>query len=104
LCSFHSSEQTRINSNRDPIPSEELLAWEVFYSTQCDLYDRLKKDLYVIEKDLYVRIRRLRLILHDWFFSCHTVVFKGRMGSIRVLSKNVKWYCCNIGNVIYEMF
>jgi hypothetical protein len=53
---------------------------------QYDLYDRLKKDLYVIEKDLYVRIRRLRLILYDGFFSC-TVVFKGRMGIIRVSSK-----------------
>jgi hypothetical protein len=58
-----------------------------FYGTQYDLYDRLKKDLYVIEKDLYVRIRRLRLILYGWFFSCRTIVFKGRMGSIRVLSK-----------------
>jgi hypothetical protein len=38
---------------------------EVFYSTQYDLYDRLKKDSYVIEKDLYVRIRWLRLILYD---------------------------------------
>jgi hypothetical protein len=37
---------------------------EVFYSTQYDLYDRLKKDSYVIEKDLYVRIRWLRLILY----------------------------------------
>jgi hypothetical protein len=45
----------------------------------------LKKDSYVIEKDLYVRIRRLRLILYDWFFSCRTVVFKSRMGSIRVV-------------------
>jgi hypothetical protein len=60
---------------------------EVFYGTQYDLYDRLKNDSYVIEKDLYVRIRRLRLILYDWFFSCRTVVFKGRMSSIRVLSK-----------------
>jgi hypothetical protein len=41
---------------------------EVFYSTQYDMYDRLKKDLYVIEKDQYVRIRRLRLILYNWFF------------------------------------
>jgi hypothetical protein len=40
---------------------------EVFYSTQYDMYDRLKKDSYVIEKDLYVRIRWLRLILYDWF-------------------------------------
>jgi hypothetical protein len=47
----------------------------------------LKKDSYVIEKKLYVRIRRLRLILYDWFFRCRTVVFKGRMGSVRVLSK-----------------
>jgi hypothetical protein len=39
-----------------------------FYGTQYDLYDRLKKDLYVIEKDLYIRIRRLRLILYGWFF------------------------------------
>jgi hypothetical protein len=60
---------------------------EVFYRTQYDLYDRLKKDSYVIEKDLCVRIRRLRLILYDWFFSCRTVVFKCRMVSIRVLSK-----------------
>jgi hypothetical protein len=39
-----------------------------FLSTQYDLCDRLQKNLYVIEKDLYVRIRRLRLILYDWFF------------------------------------
>jgi hypothetical protein len=31
-------------------------AIEVFYGTQYDLYDWLKKDSYVIEKDLYVRI------------------------------------------------
>jgi hypothetical protein len=60
---------------------------EVFYGTQYDMYDRLKKDSYVIEKDLYVRIRRLRLILYDCFFIFRTVVFKGRTGSIRVLSK-----------------
>jgi hypothetical protein len=36
---------------------------EVFYGTQYDMYDRLKKDSYVIEKDLYVRIRRLSLII-----------------------------------------
>jgi hypothetical protein len=59
-----------------------LFIGEVFYGTQYDLHDRLKKDSYVIEKDLYVRIRRLRLILYDWFFSCRTVVFKGRMGNI----------------------
>jgi hypothetical protein len=58
-----------------------------FYSPQYDLYDRLKKDSYVIETNLYVRIRRLRLIIYDWFFSCRTVVFKGRMSSIRILSK-----------------
>jgi hypothetical protein len=29
------------------------------------MYDQLKKDSYVIEKDLYVRIQRLRLILYD---------------------------------------
>jgi hypothetical protein len=29
---------------------------EVFYGTRYDLYDRLKNDSYVIEKDLYVRI------------------------------------------------
>jgi hypothetical protein len=44
------------------------LVVEVFYGTQYDLYDQLKKDLYAIEKDLYVRIRRSRLILYDWFF------------------------------------
>jgi hypothetical protein len=67
--------------------SDTLICNRVFLGTQYDLYDRLKKDSYVIKKDLYVRIQRLRLILYDWFFSCHTVVFKGRMGSIRVLSK-----------------
>jgi hypothetical protein len=41
---------------------------EVFYGTQYDMYDRLKKDSCVIEKNLYVRIRQLRLIPHDWFF------------------------------------
>jgi hypothetical protein len=30
---------------------------KVFYGRQYDLYDRLKKDSYVIENDLYVRIR-----------------------------------------------
>jgi hypothetical protein len=42
--------------------------FEVFLGTQYNLYVRLKKDSYVIEKDLYIRIRRLRLILYDWFF------------------------------------
>jgi hypothetical protein len=37
---------------------------------------------------MYVRIRRLKLILYVWFFSCRTVVLKGRMSSIRV--ENVK--------------
>jgi hypothetical protein len=60
---------------------------EVFYVTRYNMYDRLKKNSYVIERDLYVRIRWLGLILYDWFFSCRTVVFKGRMGSIKVLSK-----------------
>jgi hypothetical protein len=36
---------------------------EVFYGTKYDMYNRLKRNSYVIEKDLYVRIRRLRLIL-----------------------------------------
>jgi hypothetical protein len=76
---------------------------EVFYGTQYDMYDRLKNDSYVIEKYLYVMIRQLILILYDWFFSYRTVV-KGRTSSIRVLSKIVKWYCCNIGNETYEMF
>jgi hypothetical protein len=52
------------------------------------MYDWLKNDSYVIENDIYVRIRWLRLILYDWFFSCRTVIFKGRMSSIRVL-----WNC-----------
>jgi hypothetical protein len=30
---------------------------QAFYGTQYDLYDRLKKNSYVIEKDIYVRIR-----------------------------------------------
>jgi hypothetical protein len=42
--------------------------YEVFYSTQYDLYDRSKKDSYVTKKNLYVRIRRLRLILYDLCF------------------------------------
>jgi hypothetical protein len=46
-----------------------------------------KKALYVMEKDLYVRILHLRLILHYRFFSCSTVIFIGRMRSTRVLSK-----------------
>jgi hypothetical protein len=46
-----------------------------FYGTQYDLYDRLKKDSYVIEKesickDLTVEINSIRLV----FLSCHTVV------------------------------
>jgi hypothetical protein len=42
---------------------------EVFYGTQYDLYDRLKKDSYVIKKkDIYVKIRRLRLIRYDLLF------------------------------------
>jgi hypothetical protein len=51
-----------------------------FYGTQYDMYDRLKSDSYVIEKDLYVSIRQMRLILYDCFFSCCTIVFKDRMG------------------------
>jgi hypothetical protein len=54
---------------------------EVFYSTQ---YDRLENDSYVIEKDKYVRIRRLRLILYDWFVYGS---IQRLYGSIRVLSK-----------------
>jgi hypothetical protein len=41
---------------------------EVFYDTQYDPYDQLKKDSYGIEKDPHVKIRRLWLILYDWFF------------------------------------
>jgi hypothetical protein len=47
----------------------------------------IEKDSYVIEKHVYIRIRRLRLILHYRFFSYGTVVFIGRMGNIRVLSE-----------------
>jgi hypothetical protein len=61
---------------------------EVFYGTQYDLYDRLKKGLVCnrkgpICKDLAVEINSTRLV----FLSCRTVVFKSRMSSIRVLSK-----------------
>jgi hypothetical protein len=44
------------------------MSQEVFYGTQYDLYDRLKKDSYEIKKDLYLRIGRLRLILYDRCF------------------------------------
>jgi hypothetical protein len=44
----HASVQKKKDSLRIKI--------EVFYGTQYDLYGRLKKNSYVIEKDLYVRI------------------------------------------------
>jgi hypothetical protein len=47
------------------MPNRTSIGIEVFYGTQYDMYDRLKKDSYVIEKDLYVRIWRLRLILYN---------------------------------------
>jgi hypothetical protein len=51
----------------------ELLVLPLYYwgflGTQYDVYDRLKKGSYVIEKDLYVRIWRLRLIYTTGFFS-----------------------------------
>jgi hypothetical protein len=59
-----------------------------------------KKDSYVIAKDLYARIWRLRLIFYNWFFSSLTVVFKGcmvrdmgthRSPPTRVLEVPVKW-------------
>jgi hypothetical protein len=37
----------------------------LFYGTQYDLYDQLKKDSYVIKKDSYVRIWRLRLMIFE---------------------------------------
>jgi hypothetical protein len=40
----------------------------VFYGTQYDVYYLFKKDSYVIENDLDVSIRRLRLILYCRFF------------------------------------
>jgi hypothetical protein len=62
---------------------------EVFYGV---LYDLLyttdwKNDSYVIEKNLYVRIWRLRLILYYRFFSYSTVVFIGHMDIIKVISE-----------------
>jgi hypothetical protein len=52
---------------------------EVFYGTQYGMYDWLKKDSYVMENDLYVRIRRLRLILYDWFFRFRTLVLYSKV-------------------------
>jgi hypothetical protein len=40
---------------------------EVFYDAQYDVYYRLKKDSYVIENDIYVRIWWLRLIIYYRF-------------------------------------
>jgi hypothetical protein len=60
---------------------------EVFYDAQYDMHYWFKKDSDVIENALYVRIRRLRLILKYWFFSRGMVIFIGRMSSIRVLSE-----------------
>jgi hypothetical protein len=47
------------------------------------VYDQLKKDSYVIEKDdLTVEINSIRLV-----FKLSYTVFKGRKGSIKVLLK-----------------
>jgi hypothetical protein len=50
----------------------------------------VEKDLYVIETYLYVRIRRLRLILYHWFFSIAWVVFIGGMGRYGYYQKYTK--------------
>jgi hypothetical protein len=47
----------------------------------------VEKRLVCNRKGPICKDRRLRLILYDWFFSCRTVVFKSRMGSISVLTK-----------------
>ena len=88
----------RITENVDYYRFFEPFKDEVFYCTQYDLYDRLKKDSYVIEKDLYVRIGRLRLILYHRFFCVVRVVFIGGIGSIWVLLEIE-----NIFVVIYEI-
>jgi hypothetical protein len=44
--------------------SPEILDEVYIYGAQYDVYYILKTYLYVIEKDLYVRIRRLQLILY----------------------------------------
>jgi hypothetical protein len=46
----------------------------------------VEKDSYVIENDLYVKIRLLKLILY-YRFCVVWVIFIGGMGSIRVLSE-----------------
>jgi hypothetical protein len=61
-----------------------------FYGTQYHPIPLVEKNLYVIQKDLYVRIRRLRLIMYHRFFSVVWVVFISGMGSTWVLSKIYK--------------
>jgi hypothetical protein len=48
-------------------PLFDLVDQEVFYGTQYHLVPPAEKDSYVVEKDLYVRIRRLRFILYHRF-------------------------------------
>jgi hypothetical protein len=68
-----------------PLKPNLVLTHEVFYGTQYHPVPPVEKDSYVIEKDLYVRIWRLRLICTTSFFSVVWVVFIGGMSSIRVL-------------------
>jgi hypothetical protein len=58
------------------------------------IIDEVLKDSHVIENDLYVRIRRLRLIMYHQFFVCGM----GGMSSIKVLSEMQNGIV-----VIYEM-
>jgi hypothetical protein len=68
-----------------------------FYSTQYNYVSLVENDSYVIDNDLYVRIRQLSLILYHQFFLCG-MVFIGGMGSIQLLSEMKNGII-----VIYEM-
>jgi hypothetical protein len=60
---------------------------DVFCGTQYHPVTSVEKDSYVIENDLYVRIRRLRLIMYHRFLCVVWVIFIGGMSSIWVLSE-----------------
>jgi hypothetical protein len=63
-----------------------------------------KKGLVCNRKGFISKNMTMRLILYYRFFSCSSVVFICCMGSIykRIIG-NVKWYCYNIGNEIFEL-
>jgi hypothetical protein len=56
-------EETK-NIEKTPQPKSQ----EFFYGTQYHTIPPVENDSYVIEKDVYITIRRLRLILYHWFF------------------------------------